>query len=92
MSKLSYENIYDALAAADDDQIMNEYDERGLGYDRAGDLDTNAMIDELEGRGFSVREDGDEDLIAKMYEKYRRGENIDAELREMFFLTLGRIA
>lgn len=92
MSKLSYENIYDALAAADDDQIAQEYDERGLGYANAENIDTNALTEELESRGYTVREDGDEDLIAKMYEKYRRGENIDAELREMFFLTLGRIA
>lgn len=85
--------IRDALELADDDDIANEYENRGLQYDTVGDCDTNDLIQKLEERGFEVNDRGDsETLMEKAYEKYRRGESIDTDIRAIFWHYLGRIA
>lgn len=85
--------IREALELADDVDIAEEYENRGLRYDNACDLDTDNMIEELEGRGFEVNDRGNtETLMEKAYEKYRRGESIDTDIRAIFWHYLGRIA
>lgn len=58
------------------------------------DFDDDELIDELERRNIQVSSwedpDATKDLVYKMYEKKRLGQNIDEELREFFWRSIGR--
>lgn len=58
------------------------------------EFDDDELLDELERR--NIQPDGwdnpenTKDLVYKMYEKVRLNQNIDEELREFFWRTIGR--
>ena len=52
-------------------------------------VDDNDIADEARERDYVVME---KQPFTKLYEKYRMGENIDEQLRELFLESLGRIA
>lgn len=56
------------------------------------DFTDGELLDELEARGLKPEESQNTDLLNTMYEKYRANQPIDAELRQLFFSTIGRIA
>ena len=58
-------------------------------------FDDDELLDEIERRNIQpadhwVDPDATRDLINRMYEKKRLNQNIDEELREFFWRTIGR--
>jgi hypothetical protein len=59
------------------------------------DFNDDELLDELERRNIAVGAGDPEqvkELVYTMYEKFRQQQNIDQELREFFWQSLGRIA
>jgi hypothetical protein len=64
-------------------EINTEYMSIDLGL-----VDDNDIADEARERDYVVMET---QPFTTLYEKHRRGENIDEELRELFMESIGRI-
>lgn len=60
------------------------------------EFNEDEIADYLRDNGYTVTDTSDtrteNQLIAAMYELYRNKKPIDAELRELFYTTIGRIA
>jgi hypothetical protein len=91
---MATEDVEAALMLASDYDIQEEFVTRGLQYE----LNNCDMVSMLEAQGFTVIEPyntggvGYLAVVYKIFEKFRRGENIDNELRSFFYDYLGRIA
>lgn len=59
------------------------------------EFDDEELLDELKKRNLNMQFgdlDENKELIETMYQKYRCGKPIDAELRTFFYNSIGRIA
>ena len=59
------------------------------------DFTDDELVEELERRNIGLTNyelDDLKEFVNKMYEKFRQGKNIDEELQEFFWQSIGRIA
>ena len=57
------------------------------------DVPTDDLIEELENRGAGTPDYGDgKDILEAIYQKRRAGQDYQAELNDLIYLGLGRIA
>ena len=58
------------------------------------EFDLEDIADHLRANGYTVSETGQskDELISELYELYRNNKPLDAQLRKLFYTTIGRIA